>query len=254
MLNIFGLFGKLGQYATWVIIAVLLFFGFRWLWLRPEILNPTARAYKTHVEALQSDSTNKHLEILNLGGVIVMKDSTIAKMGREYKKLEGEIQKALAYGSEWKDRFSNQVARSDHKADTMTDQQREEAVQDAYQKNGTLPKSPVLLPFNSPIVVKAALKTANREEIGRKVIDTLSTSVGHYKAATERLGEGLSAGISGLKVISKEAADNQRGGIPIIRSRRRKQNKKIQVKADSLIKKMEAVTDLEKDLNKIYEK
>ncbi|AUD00945.1 hypothetical protein [Spirosoma pollinicola] len=261
MLNFFSQFGLMGKWFTRIILGVGIFLLLRWVWIwfwySPENWNGTAESYKLqaeafkrHIDTLQADSTNKHLDIINLEGVIVMKDSALAKAGREYRKLEGEIQKALAYGAGWKDKFTRQVASSDKQVEIMTNPQRQQALQTALEKNGTLPLSPVLLTFNSPIVVKASLQTANREKIQRDIIDTLGNSVGHYKAATERLGSGLVMAKGGLIDLSRQAQANQKGGIPILRHRAVKQNKQIQAKADTLIKKIDEVSDLEKDLNK----
>ena len=243
MPNIFGLFGVVGKWFTGAILVTGLFFLLRWLWFSPEILNSTARGYLKHVDSLQADSTLKHLLIIDLR--------------KTNKKLVDEAKKAQDFGNQWKDRFKSAVAESDANTDLLSDKDQQLAYYKALLK--ALPAASVPsakdIQGASPIIVKAGLKTANKLNLATTALDTMNRTVGYLQAANERLGKGLSTVSSGLTALSKQAEANQKGGIPIIRYRRVKQNKATKKTADSLnaiIKETTdlGVSDLELNLNK----
>lgn len=246
-LRIFGVAG--------VIAGLLLLWN--WLWFSPEIWNGTAARYHDHATKLGADSVVWvrragiwHKDSVALRDTIATRDSLI-----DYQR--GEWQKSIDYGLRWQDKYASQIAIKDAVTDQLTDREAELAYYRALLNNQTLPRAVgdiALLKPSNPLVVKAGLKTADREAVGKRSLDSLAESVGLMATATERLGRGLTIASIQLGQISANARQDMKGGIPIIRHRRRKQLKRVAEKADSAKQVIDKISALEIDLNKLKQR
>lgn len=215
-----------------------------WLW-HPENWSPLAKAHYQHEARLVGDSLRWHTDSLGMRREIVHKDSLIGVFRAQW-------QEAKNYGQQWKSYYQEAIVQKDALTDALTDRQRELAYYRALQKNGTL--SPLLLPDSLKAdradVIRAGLKTAGREETGRRVIDTLSRALGIMQAGNARLKKGLQATGRGLESLSANVRLYKHGGIWPFNHKRRKQLKSIAGSLDSLRVEVERQSDLEIELNK----
>lgn len=242
MLVVRWLLNHAGKIAIGIVLIAIGVFIWSDLQTRSNLVDRTKDLADTTRALVDARKT-----IVGLKKDLVGRDSAIAVLSRE-------ISKALQFGNEWKGKFNAQVAESDATADRLSDREAELQYYKRLQQNGTLisPVSIDQLRPQLPEVVRAGLKTANRERIGTKALDSLSRSVGQYSAATERLGKGLATASQRFADIGNTARSQVKGGIWPFNAKRRKQNKKIAAKADSAKKEVDAVSDLERIVNRKY--
>ncbi len=192
-------------------IGVIAFLGGLWyVWFNPEVLNGTAKTYKTNMERLQRDTTYLH-------GVILKKDSII----RDQKKLitwfKTEADSLDLYGQEWKNRYNQKKSASDKLVELMTYTKKRLAYYQQLVLNGTYTPTPGVnfdtLSFDNPNVVDAGLKTAYNEENARKSLDSLNESFSRVKASRKRLGNGLKTVVAELS--TEERTIRSRTGMRI---------------------------------------
>lgn len=240
-LKIFGIAGLL----------VALITLFNWLRKTPENWNDAARGYLTHATRLEGDSVRWHWDSVGLRKVIALRDSSIAKKDTAIHILTTEARKAQDYADTYLTQYNSVVAKSDGDAALLSQQEAELALFRAYKANGTLrTDSPTLSPF-SPLMTTAGLKTANREVIGRKVIDSLALSIGQVRETNKRLARNAERT---SVVLGSQIADiekKKKGGIPILRHKRVVQLTSVQ---DSLRKQKKELDDtmaLERVLNEV---
>ena len=181
----------LGKGLLYLGLGAALYFGIRWLWTTPEGWNPRAGYYFSHANKLGLDSVRWHTDSVGLRIVIAGKDSVINVRDSTITLLTAEYNKAIQYGKEWKQSYAEQVAVSDATANRLSDNEKQLATYEKYRRNGTLRTDIKPISPEQSEVITAAFQTADREEIGRKALDSLGRSVGTYRAETERLGSGL---------------------------------------------------------------
>lgn len=231
-----------GKIAIGIVIVAIGVFIWSDLKTRSNLVDRTKELADTTRALVEARKT-----IVGLKADLVVRDTAIAKLSRE-------IAKALQFGNEWKGKFNAQVAESDATADRLSDREAELQYYHRMEEIGTL-KTPIpieQLQPHAPDVIRAGLKTANRVALGTKALDSLSRSVGQYAAATERLGKGLTTASQRFTEIANTARSQKKGGIWPLNSKRRKQLEKVASKADSGKKEVDAVSDLERIVNKKY--
>ncbi len=228
-----------------IFIVTLLFVGgYYWLWIHPERFNGVARDYLRHEQKLTVDSVRWHRDSVGIMAIMIQKDTSIAKLTKEANA-------SLAYGQQWKGKYNSQVALIDATSDRLTDRQRELLYYKQLVRNGTLAPglADSLRKADAPEVIRAGLKTANREELAQRALDSLSESIGRFATANERLGRGLNLATTGLGRLSASAIAKKKGGIWPFNAKRRKQLKVLAGSSDSLRREVEKVSEIERILN-----
>lgn len=227
-----------------ILVLTLLGVGVVWLWNRPEWWNGAAGRYRTHETKLAGDSVRWQRDSVSMKREITRRDTIIGKLTKEARD-------AQLYGQQWQEKYNTSVAVSDATADRLTDRERELAYYKALQKNGTLAKLPdnTKLKPEDPVVIRAGLKTANREAIGKLALDSLGDVVGRLAVANNRLKSGLDAASTGLANASANARGKAKGGIWPFNVKRKRQLKAVAISLDSTKKAVDQVSDMERILN-----
>ncbi|MFD2936299.1 hypothetical protein [Spirosoma flavum] len=234
------------------VIAFLIWL-YNYIVYTPEKWNDVAEGYHNQVADLTKAVARWQVVVAKKDSIIAKKDSVIANRDTVIRTQKTEWQKAIAYGTQWQTKFMRGVAIKDSLTDRLTDRERELEYYARLLNNGTL--SPVnlgpvieLKPSN-PKVITAGLKTADREASSAEALKEQTLAMGLLTARTERMRTGLVDAGKGFGALSQQAREAMKGGIPIIRHRRRMQLRAVADSADRSKAKADKASELEEELN-----
>ncbi|WP_018622077.1 hypothetical protein [Spirosoma luteum] len=234
-------------WLIWVfrVVAVgALIYGLYWLWVNPDSWNGTASSYLNRAERSEQ---HERLLLIDSTTTAHRYHADTTRLREIAQGFRQQQQDAVTAGLQWKGLYQQQVMEKDETADRLTDSQARVQFLNQLVKNGTLAKGVT----DTASVNRAGLKTAVREALGVRVIDTLSLALSLAVVANKRLSAGLKTAGAGMRTLSAQTRAMKRGGIWPLNVKRRNQLERSAVGMDSVVEKVEVLSELEQALNPV---
>ena len=216
-------------------VAVLIGGGI-WLWSNRSEWKTSSEYFQKRTGKLEKDSIRWH------------RDST--KMKVIIDTLNRQAENAKNYAYRYKNERDVAVAVSDQQTDQLTDQQKQMGYLKALLANKTLanlPTGDLIKALSRPDVVTAGLKTANREAINSKALDSLALSIGKRDDQIRGLKAGFGKTLTRFDSLGRTTEKKVKGGLWPFNHRRRKELRVISNDAARI--QAEQTSELERLLN-----